>query len=37
MTCRTCVDYTNSLADITVGYMAGTGEQWLVVLAAREL
>jgi len=31
LTCRTCVDYTNSLADITVGYMAGTGEQWLVV------
>lgn len=31
LTCRTCVDYTNSLADITVGYMGGTGEQWLVV------
>ena len=31
LTCRTCVDYTNSLADLTVGYMAGTGEQWLVV------
>jgi len=31
MTCRTCVDYTNVLADITVGYMAGRGEQWLVV------
>ncbi|NNU79662.1 coenzyme F420 hydrogenase [Halovulum dunhuangense] len=31
LTCRTCVDYTNSLADITVGYMAGTGEQWLIV------
>lgn len=30
-TCRTCVDYTNVLADITVGYMAGEGEQWLVV------
>jgi coenzyme F420 hydrogenase subunit beta len=30
-TCRTCVDYTNSLADITVGYMGGTGEQWLLV------
>ena len=25
------MDYTNSLADITVGYMAGTGEQWVVV------
>jgi coenzyme F420 hydrogenase subunit beta len=31
MTCRTCVDYTNVLADLTVGYMGGQGEQWLVV------
>jgi coenzyme F420 hydrogenase subunit beta len=31
LTCRTCVDYTNVLADITVGYMGGRGEQWLVV------
>ncbi|NCY24297.1 MAG: coenzyme F420 hydrogenase [Alphaproteobacteria bacterium] len=31
LTCRTCVDYTNVLADITVGYMAGRGEQWLLV------
>lgn len=31
LTCRTCVDYTNRLADITVGYMGGTGEQWLIV------
>jgi len=31
VTCRTCVDYTNSLADITVGYMGGQGEQWLLV------
>ncbi len=31
LTCRTCVDYTNALADITVGYMAGEGEQWLIV------
>jgi coenzyme F420 hydrogenase subunit beta len=31
MTCRTCVDYTNTLADITVGYMGGTGAQWLIV------
>ena len=31
LTCRTCVDYTNVLADITVGYMAGRGDQWLVV------
>jgi coenzyme F420 hydrogenase subunit beta len=35
MTCRTCVDYTNSLADITVGYMGGEGEQWLLVRNAR--
>jgi len=31
LTCRTCVDYTNALADITVGYMAGDGQQWLIV------
>ena len=31
MTCRTCVDYTNVLADITVGYMGGQGEQWLLI------
>ena len=31
LTCRTCVDYTNVLADITVGYMAGEGQQWLIV------
>jgi coenzyme F420 hydrogenase subunit beta len=30
-TCKTCVDYVNSLSDITVGYMAGTGEQWLII------
>ena len=35
LTCRTCVDYTNALADLTVGYMAGRGEQWLVVRNAR--
>ncbi|AQR61972.1 coenzyme F420 hydrogenase [Brevundimonas sp. LM2] len=35
LTCRTCVDYTNALADITVGYMAGEGEQWLLVRNAR--
>ena len=29
------MDYTNSLADITVGYMAGQGEQWLLVRNAR--
>jgi coenzyme F420 hydrogenase subunit beta len=31
VTCRTCVDYTNVLADITVGYMAGQGDQWLLI------
>lgn len=35
LTCRTCTDYTNALADITVGYMAGEGEQWLIVRNAR--
>lgn len=30
MTCKTCVDYTNRLADITVGYMGGDGDQWLI-------
>lgn len=34
-TCRTCVDYTNALADITVGYMGGTGQQWVLVRNAR--
>jgi len=31
LTCRTCVDYTNRLADITVGYMGGDGDQWVLV------
>ncbi len=31
LTCRSCVDYVNALSDITVGYMGGSGEQWLVV------
>ena len=35
LTCRSCVDYTNVLADITVGYMGGSGEQWLLVRNAR--
>lgn len=35
LTCQTCVDYTNSLADITVGYMAGEGDQWLIVRNTR--
>ena len=35
LTCRTCVDYVNTLADITVGYMGGRGEQWLIVRNAR--
>ena len=35
LTCRTCVDYTNVLADITVGYMGGAGEQWVLARNAR--
>lgn len=35
LTCRSCFDYTNSLADVTVGYMAGEGEQWLLARTAR--
>ncbi|MEL6883902.1 MAG: Coenzyme F420 hydrogenase/dehydrogenase, beta subunit C-terminal domain [Pseudomonadota bacterium] len=35
LTCRTCVDYTNVLADITVGYMGGNGDQWVLVRNAR--
>jgi coenzyme F420 hydrogenase subunit beta len=35
MTCRTCVDYTNVLADITIGYMGGQGEQWVLARNAR--
>ncbi len=35
LTCRSCVDYTNVLADITVGYMGGDGQQWLLVRNAR--
>ena len=35
LTCRTCVDYTNRLSDITVGYMAGEGDQWVIVRNAR--
>ncbi len=35
LTCRTCVDYTNVLADITVGYMGGEGDQWVIVRNAR--
>ena len=35
VTCRTCVDYTNVLADVTVGYMGGEGEQWLLVRNGR--
>ncbi|MGA1729555.1 MAG: Coenzyme F420 hydrogenase/dehydrogenase, beta subunit C-terminal domain [Steroidobacteraceae bacterium] len=35
LTCRTCVDYTNVLADMTVGYMGGEGRQWLLVRNAR--
>ncbi len=35
LTCRTCVDYANALADLTVGYMGGQGAQWLIVRNAR--
>lgn len=35
LTCRTCVDYTNVLADVTVGYVAGQGDQWLIVRNVR--
>ncbi|MFN0099351.1 MAG: Coenzyme F420 hydrogenase/dehydrogenase, beta subunit C-terminal domain [Gemmatimonadaceae bacterium] len=35
VTCRACFDYTNSLSDLTVGYMAGEGDQWLIVRTAR--
>ncbi|MFN3261456.1 MAG: Coenzyme F420 hydrogenase/dehydrogenase, beta subunit C-terminal domain [Pikeienuella sp.] len=35
LTCRTCVDYSNRLADVTVGYMAGDGDQWLIVRNGR--
>ena len=35
LTCRTCVDYTNRLADITVGYMGGEGDQWVIARNAR--
>lgn len=31
LTCKSCMDYVNSLADITVGYLGGDGEQWLLV------
>lgn len=30
LTCKTCVDYTNRLADVTVGYMGGNGDQWVI-------
>ncbi|MCS6922298.1 MAG: Coenzyme F420 hydrogenase/dehydrogenase, beta subunit C-terminal domain, partial [Elioraea sp.] len=35
LTCRTCVDYVNALADLVVGYMGGEGRQWLIVRNAR--
>lgn len=35
LTCRTCVDYTNVLADVTVGYMGGSGQQWVIVRNGR--
>lgn len=35
LTCRSCFDYANALADITVGYIGGEGDQWLLVRNAR--
>ncbi len=35
LTCRACFDYSNALSDLTVGYMAGEGDQWLVIRNAR--
>ena len=35
LTCRTCVDYVNALADLVVGYMGGEGQQWLIVRNTR--
>lgn len=35
LTCRSCFDYTNSLSDLTVGYMGGEGDQWLLVRTPR--
>lgn len=35
LTCRTCVDYTNALADLTIGYMGGAGEQWVLLRNTR--
>ena len=35
LTCKTCVDYTNRLADITVGYIGGDGDQWVIARNAR--
>ena len=35
LTCKTCVDYTNRLADITVGYMGGDGDQWVIARNTR--
>jgi coenzyme F420 hydrogenase subunit beta len=35
LTCRSCFDYTNVLSDLTVGYMGGSGDQWLIERNAR--
>jgi coenzyme F420 hydrogenase subunit beta len=35
LTCRSCFDYANALADLTVGYVGGDGDQWLLVRNAR--
>ena len=31
LTCKSCMDYVNCLADVTVGYLGGGGDQWLIV------
>ena len=31
LTCKSCMDYVNCLADVTVGYLGGAGDQWLIV------
>lgn len=35
LTCRSCMDYVNRLADLTIGYLAADGDQWLIVRNAR--
>ncbi len=37
LTCRSCFDYTNALADVVVGYLAGDGDQWVIARNERGL